>query len=303
MKQLLITVIVSCVCALSGCQHVNSNDEVIDNQPTSEQAVDGMVLIRGGVFRMGSDDGMPHEAPVHQVELKSFLIDETEVTVKEFARFVEATKYVTEAEKFNAGGVFDMEHSRWTMREGATWRKPEGVIGADAKPSEPVCQVSWNDATAYAKWAGKRLPTEAEWELAARGGLVNKTYSWGDELKPDGVPLANWWQGEFPVFNSKEDGFITRAKVKSFPPNGYGLYDTAGNVWEWCNDLYAADYYRSSPRSNPKGASAGTERAMRGGSFLCAENFCTNYRVAGRSSATPDTSLNNVGFRCAKDVE
>lgn len=251
---------------------------------------------------MGTNDGMPSEAPVHTVEVESFLMDETEVTVAEFARFVEATNYQTDAEKFGWSGVFSFETGEWERIDGANWRFPEGGKTA-AKPDEPVVQVSWADATEYAKWAKKRLPTEAEYEYAARGGLQGKKYSWGDELKPNGKPQANWWQGTFPDVNTNEDGFRSRAPVKSFAPNGYKLYDVTGNVWEWNADWYTDDYYEDSPRNNPKGAATGIERSIRGGSFLCAENFCTNYRVAGRSHATPDSGLNNLGFRCVRDVK
>ena len=261
----------------------------------------GMVLTPGGAFLMGTNEGMPYEAPAHEVTLKPFWMDAHEVSVAEFARFVAATGYQTEAERFGWSGVFDMKSGEWTRVDGANWRAPEGH-GSQAIPNEPVTQVSWNDANEYARWAGKRLPTEAEWEYAARGGLEGKEYSWGDELRPAGKPIANWWQGVFPKHNTKEDGFLMRAAVKSFKPNGYGLYDMAGNVWEWCADWYADDYYKQSPRENPMGAASGTVRVMRGGSFLCAENFCTNYRVAGRSHATPDTGLNNVGFRCVHDA-
>jgi formylglycine-generating enzyme required for sulfatase activity len=233
--------------------------------------------------------------------LDSFLIDSTEVTVGEFAKFVEATGYQTEAEKFGWSGVFDFEAGEWRRVDGADWRHPEGE-NSMAKENEPVCQISWNDAAAYAKWAGKRLPTEAEFEFAARGGLEGKKYAWGDELKPGGKILANWWQGSFPGKNTREDGFLSRAPVKSFAPNGYGLYDMTGNVWEWTADWFDENYYQTSPPKNPRGASAGTEKAIRGGSFLCAENFCSNYRVAGRSRSAPDSGLNNLGFRCAKDV-
>jgi sulfatase modifying factor 1 len=261
-----------------------------------------MVLVPGGVFRMGTEDGMLFEGPVHDVSVKSFLIDEHEVTVGEFAKFVEATGYKTEAEKFGWSGVFNIETGEWEKADGANWRYPDGGNVA-ADPNEPVVQVSWGDALAYAKWAGKRLPTEAEWEFAARGGLAGKKYAWGDELRLDGKPVANWWQGVFPDKNTGEDGFVGRAKVKSFPPNGYGLYDVGGNVWEWCSDWYADNYYENSPRENPGGAVSGEERVIRGGSWMCAENFCTNYRVAARSRSAPDTGLNNLGFRCVKDIQ
>lgn len=266
-----------------------------------QEKADGMVLLRGGSFEMGTDDGMPFEAPVHRVTVKPFWIDEHEVTVGEFAKFVEATGYKTEAEKFGWSVVFNMDSGEWTRVDGANWRGPEGG-NAEAPSDEPVVQVSWNDANVYAKWAGKRLPTEAEWEFAARGGLVGKKYAWGDELRPGGKPVANWWQGVFPEKNTGEDGFVKRARVKSFPPNGYGLYETGGNVWEWCSDWYSEDYYQSSPHDDPKGPSSGEERVIRGGSWMCAENFCTNYRVAARSHSSPDTGLNNLGFRCVKDI-
>ncbi len=259
-----------------------------------------MVFIKGGEFLMGSDDGMPHESPVHRVSVKSFWMDATEVTVAEFAEFVRATGYKTEAEKFGWSGVFDIEKGEWTRGDGATWRDPDGD-GKEPLPDEPVTQISWNDANEFAKWAGKRLPTEAEWEYAARGGLEQNIYAWGNDLKPNGKPVANWWQGEFPIENTVEDGFLKRAPVGSFPANNFGLYDMSGNVWDWTADWYSADYYANSPKENPPGAKNGTEKAMRGGSWMCARNFCTNYRNAGRSRATPDTGLNNVGFRCVKD--
>jgi sulfatase modifying factor 1 len=263
---------------------------------------DGMVFIKGGSFQMGDDEGMPFESPAHTVKVDSFLIDEHEVTVAEFAKFVEATGYKTEAEKYGWSGVFDFDAGEWRRVDGADWRHPEGKNSV-VKDNEPVCQISWNDATEYAKWAGKRLPSEAEFEYAARGGLAGKKYAWGDELKPNGKFLANWWQGSFPDKNTVEDGFLSRAPVKSFAPNGYGLYDMTGNVWEWTSDWFDENYYSVSPQKNPKGASSGTEKSIRGGSFLCAENFCSNYRVAGRSRSAPDSGLNNLGFRCARDVK
>ena len=260
-----------------------------------------MALVEGGTFRMGSDEEMPYEGPEHEVAVRPFWIDRREVTVGEFARFVEATGYKTEAERFGWSGVFDAADGEWRRGEGADWRHPEGA-GSTAPPDEPVTQVSWNDAAAYARWAGKRLPTEAEWEYAARGGLVGRKYSWGDELRPGGRPAANWWQGHFPERDTGEDGFVGRAPVGSFAPNGYGLYDTGGNVWEWCADWFGDDYYARSPAADPAGPDSGEERVIRGGSWMCSENYCTNYRVAGRSHTAPDTGLNNLGFRCARDL-
>jgi formylglycine-generating enzyme required for sulfatase activity len=270
---------------------------------TGPQAPPEMVLIKGGAFLMGAAGEMPYEGPVHEVTVKSFWMDEHEVTVAQFARFVEATSYQTEAERFGWSGVFSLKSQAWEKVENATWRSPEGPDGPLPAPDEPVTQVSWNDAVAYARWAGKRLPTEAEWEYAARGGLVQQRYAWGNELRPGGKPVANWWQGHFPSRNTAEDGYVGRAPVKRFPPNGYGLYDMAGNVWEWCADWYDDEYYAKSPRDNPMGPTGGTERVLRGGSWLCSENFCSNYRVSGRSHATPDSGLNNLGFRCVRDLE
>ena len=278
-----------------------SCQNTIQTQTTLESK-DGMILIPEGFFQMGTSDGMAFESPVHSVEINSIWIDEHEVTVVEFAKFVEATSYKTEAEKFGWSGVFETESGEWTKADGANWQHPEGK-GSVTKADEPVCQISWNDANAYAKWAGKRLPTEAEFEYAARGGLSQKKYAWGDDLKPNGKPVANWWQGEFPKKNTIEDGFMRRSPVKSFPPNEYGLYDMTGNVWEWTSDWYDAEFYKKSPMDNPKGAENGTEKSIRGGSWMCAENFCSNYRVAGRSHATPDSGLNNLGFRCVREKQ
>ena len=259
-----------------------------------------MVLIKGGKFQMGTDDGMPGEAPIHEVSVQSFWMDRHEVTQAEFAKFVAATGYKTDAEKFGWSGVFNLENARWEKTRKADWHHPDG-LASESAGNAPACQVSWHDATAYAKWAGKRLPTEAEWEYAARGGLVQKKYSWGDDLRPGGKPIANWWQGNFPDRNTEEAGFLRRAPVESFPPNGYGLFDMTGNVWEWCADWYADDYYVKSRRDDPRGPEQGSERIIRGGSWLCAENFCSNYRVAARSHATPDSAMNNLGFRCVRD--
>jgi formylglycine-generating enzyme required for sulfatase activity len=262
-----------------------------------------MVKISGGTFLMGSGDGPVYERPVHEVKLADFWIDKTEVTVGQFRRFVDETKFVTDAEKFGWSGVFDVTVKEWARVDGANWKRPMGPKHAQARDDEPVMQVSWADAKAFAKWAGKRLPTEAEWEYAARGGLVQKTYIWGNELTPGGKFMANFWQGDFPGDDRGEDGVVGVASVGKYPANGYGLFDMTGNVWEWCEDNYSPTYYAVSPKENPKGPSAAEAKVMRGGSWMCARNFCTNYRVAGRSSATVDSGLNNLGFRCARDTE
>jgi formylglycine-generating enzyme required for sulfatase activity len=261
---------------------------------------DDMVFIKGGRFLMGTDQGLPLEGPVHEVVVKSFSMDRHEVTVAQFAEFVKATGYKTEAEKFGWSGVFDLKTGEWTKVDGADWRHPEGP-SSSAPPDEPVAQVSWNDALAYAQWAKKRLPTEAEFEYAARGGMAGKKYAWGDDLRPQGKYMANWWQGVFPVRDLGEDGYRRRAPVGSFPPNGYGLYDITGNVWEWCADWFDENYYKKSPRVNPRGPATGEHRVIRGGSWLCSENYCTGYRVAARNHTAPDSGLNNLGFRCVRD--
>jgi formylglycine-generating enzyme len=259
-----------------------------------------MVLIPGGTFHMGTAGGPEHEGPVHIVEIAAFYLDRHEVTVAEFGKFVAATGYRTESESFGWSGVFEVDRAGWSSVAGAMWRHPEGPESEGAA-DEPVTHVSWNDANAYARWMGKRLPSEAEWELAARGGLDGAEYVWGNELRPGGHPPANWWQGVFPERDTGEDGFRGRAPVGRFPANGFGLVDMAGNVWEWCADWYDGSYYARSPRVAPPGPTSGTERVLRGGSWMCSENFCTNYRPGARSHATPDTGLNNLGFRCVKD--
>ena len=259
-----------------------------------------MIFINGGKFKMGSDDGMPYEAPVHEVSVNSFWIDKHEVTVAEFERFVKETGFVTEGERIGWSGVFSVAEHGWIRCDKVSWRNPD-CGDKKPNPNEPVTEVSWSDAVAYAKWAGKRLPTEAEFEFAARGGLVQNEYAWGNELRPNGKPVANWWQGTFPQKDAKEDGFNGRAPVMSFPPNGYGLYDIAGNVWEWTADWYVDDYYEWGSTDNPTGAAKSENKVIRGGSWLCAENYCTNYRAAGRSNTPTDSSLNNLGFRLVKD--
>jgi formylglycine-generating enzyme len=262
----------------------------------------GMVLIHGGAFMMGTGEGFAYEGPPHKVGVHSFYMDKTPVTVGEFARFVAATHYQTDAERLGWSGVFDIKKSSWTKGDKADWRHPEGA-GKTAPENEPVTQVSFADAQAYAKWQGKRLPSEAEFEYAARGGLEGKTYAWGDELHPGGKYLANFWQGSFPEKNTSADGFTSRSPVGSFPPNGYGLYDITGNVWEWTSDWFSAEYYSRSPIDNPKGPDNGEEKVIRGGSWMCCSNFCSGYRVASRQHTPVDSGLNNLGFRCVKDSE
>jgi formylglycine-generating enzyme len=251
--------------------------------------VTGMTRVDGGTFLMGTDEGFPHEGPERRTLVHPFWIDTYEVTVADFARFVEATGYKTEAETLSASAVFDAVSSGWKLVEGADWRHPDGP-SSEAFGHEPVTQVSWNDAVAYARWAGKRLPSEAQWEYGARGGLEAARYAWGDELRPNGGCAANFWQGSFPDRDTGEDGFRGRAPVGSFPPNRYGLHDMTGNVWEWCADSF--------PSASDE---EDDQHSIRGGSWLCAENGCRGYRVAARSHAPASSAINNLGFRCVRE--
>lgn len=282
-----------------------------------------MRLIPGGEFLMGNaaDYGFPAdgEGPVHAVSLAPFFLDAACVTNEQFNTFVNATGYRTEAERFGWSFVFaghlsaserikrvqaTLVGSAWWCRvDGSTWRHPEGP-GSNIKKrwSHPVVQVSWNDALAFAQWAGKRLPTEAEWEYAARGGLSQKRFPWGDELEPEGRHRMNVWQGVFPDRNTEADGHAGPAPSRTYPANGYGLYQMTGNVWEWCWDWFAPDFYAQSPRENPSGPAQGDRRVMRGGSYLCHHSYCNRYRTDARSSNTPESATTNIGFRCARDI-
>ena len=295
-------------------------------------APQGMVWVPPGSFSMGSRFARFDDArPIHRVELDGFWMDETPVTNQEFARFVMATGHPTTAErkptakelpdvpedKRVAGAVVFTPPSKtvslddvsnwWTYVPGASWRHPEGP-GSDLKGREkhPVVQVSWDDVNAYAKWAGKRLPTEAEWEYAARGGLTQMPYVWGKQFRPGGKYMSNTFQGSFPNRNTKLDGWERTSPVKSFSPNGFGLYDMAGNVWQWCSDWYRPDYYEHCQRRNPKGPSDSFDpsepgipkRVQRGGSFLCSDQYCSRYMPGGRGKGAADTGASHVGFRC-----
>lgn len=283
----------------------------------------GMVRVAAGDFLMGGDDpdAFPAdgEGPVRTVRLSSYFIDATTVTNRQFAAFVKSTGYETDAEQFGWSYVFYALLAQgaksavrdgivpdapwWIPVNGANWRAPAGP-GSDvaSRPNYPVVHVSWHDATAYAAWAGKRLPTEAEWERAARGGLEQARFPWGDELTPRGGHRCNIWQGEFPRHNSGDDGYLGAAPVKAFRSNGFGLYNTAGNVWEWCADWWSATWHaedRPETRINPKGPPDGDARVIRGGSYLCHASYCNRYRVAARTSNTPDSTTGHMGFRCA----
>ena len=314
---------------------------------SGDTSISGMVLIPGGVFDMGGDNDQADrdEYPKHKVQVSAFYMDVTEVTNAQFKKFVDATGYITTAEKKpdweeikktvppgtpkppdsvlvaaslvfkpSNGPVELNDYSQWwSWVSGANWKQPQGPgSNIDGKENYPVVHISWDDAIAYCKWAGKRLPTEAEWEFAARGGLINNIYPWGNEHVNAGKPKTNSWEGKFPYLNEKKDGFMKAAPVKSFSPNGYGLYDMSGNVWEWCSDLYNHDYYKQLANGtaiNPQGPDKSYDpqepytekRSMRGGSFLCNDSYCSGYRVARRMKSSRDTGLEHTGFRCVKD--
>ena len=328
-----------------------SADQNPPGPPSPAPAPPGMRLVPAGTFTMGTDSdlGWPDEKPPHRVHVDAFYIDDHEVTNAEFTRFVAATGYKTTAERapvleeimaqvppgtpppppealvpgslvFDPPGTpvpLDDVSNWWSWTPGADWRHPEGPGSTiEGRENHPVVQVSWDDATAYAKWAGKRLPAEAEWEYAARGGLEGQTYAWGGEAPgAGGTWRANIWQGEFPSRNAQADGYTRTAPVGSYPPNGYGLSDMAGNVWEWCADVYSPDLYREradrGTADNPTGpprpadprAALALQRVQRGGSFLCNDSYCSRYRPSARQGCTADTGMSHVGFRCAKSAE
>ncbi len=312
-----------------------------------DSSVEGMVLIPGGIFEMGGDNqqASADEYPKHPVTLSSFFMDATEVTNAQFQKFIDATGYITTAErkpdweelkktvppgtarpadsllvaaslvfKPTEGPVDLNDYAQWwNWVADANWKQPSGPGSTiQDKSSFPVVQVSWDDAMAYCKWAGKRLPTEAEWEYAARGSLKNNIYPWGNEHVSAGAAKANSWEGKFPYLNERRDGFLKYAPVKTYNCNRYGLFDMAGNVWEWCSDWYDENYYQSLAgvnTTNPKGPQTSydhqdpyaAKKVLRGGSFLCNDSYCSGYRVARRMKSSPDTGLEHTGFRCVKD--
>ena len=281
-------------------------------------SVEGMVFLEGGTFLMGTDDvtfPADGEGPVREITLSPFWIDPFAVTNAQFQTFVDATGYVSEAERFGWSFVFYQflpadfpptksvaETPWWRQVFGASWRSPEGPHSSiEERMNHPVVHVSWNDASAYSSWAGKHLPTEAEWEYAARGGLEQNIYPWGDRLVPNKKHRCNIWQGTFPSKNTAKDGFLGTAPVDTFEPNGYGLYNMTGNTWEWCSDWWGTER-EEGLHFNPRGPEEGQAKVIKGGSYLCHASYCNRYRVAARTSNTPDSTTGHMGFRTVRDA-
>lgn len=307
----------TCSCGAPGRGIATSRARVnpVPARPSAGHEVE-QVPVPAGTFAMGDSSGDRNpgdgEVPLHPVSLDGFDIDATTVTNADFGRFVAETGYRTDAEAFGFSAVFHLAVRApstdlmaaprgtpwWCGVRGADWAHPGGRDSSvDGLDDHPVVHVSWNDAVAYCAWAGRRLPTEAEWECAARGGQPSRTYPWGDDEPDAGGWRANIWQGVFPHRNTLEDGWLTTAPVRSYAPNGYGLWQPVGNVWEWCADWFDAGYYARSPRENPTGPKSGTARVLRGGSYLCHSSYCNRYRNSARSQNTPDSSMGNAGFR------
>lgn len=312
--------------ASTGAARTRDDRSTLPAGPDDERTA-RMVRLDGGEFVMGTDseEGFPQdgEGPAREVTLDPFYIDKHAVTNAEFLNFIRETGYTTDAERFGWSFVFQHlltdeadDHvidsvdaaPWWVGVEGATWFRPFGAgsnVVEDDLLDHPVTHVSWADARAYAEWAGKRLPTEAEWESAARGGVEGRRFPWGDDLKPGDEHRCNIWQGEFPEHNTGEDGYVATAPVDEYDPNGYGLYNVSGNVWEWCGDWFSPTYHTTDAydHNDPTGPPSGDQRVMRGGSYLCHRSWCNRYRVAARSKNTPDSSTGNIGFRCVLDAE
>lgn len=301
--------------------HRDDTRSALRSVPAAEgRHPDTLVDVTTATFRMGDESVWAYpsdgEGPVHEVALDAFRIDRFAVTNDAFARFVDATGWVTDAERFGWSFVFagllpdDFPPTRgvvgaewWRQVSGATWCHPEGPhSGVDARLDHPVVHVSWHDAAAYCRWTGTRLPTEAEWEGAARGGRAGTAFPWGDDLEPDGERRMNVFQGRFPHVDRGADGHVGTVPVDAFPANDLGLRNTTGNVWEWCADWFDAAYYARSERSNPRGPARGERRVQRGGSYLCHISYCRRYRVSARSASEPTSSTGNAGFRVAADA-
>lgn len=278
-----------------------TDSTVVNTQPSNSPK--GMIYVKGGTVQIGADDGLEQERPSFWAKVKPFYMDIHPVTVAEFRKFVTATNFKTEAEKFGNGGIIDEStEQQWILKDGANWHHPMGPDFPPAPDDHPVTQVSWNDANAYAQWAGKRLPCEIEWEHAARNARNSRTiYPWGNDIQTQEKYNANIWQGKFPVKNFNEDGFLYTSPVGKFGKTPLGLTDMSGNVWEWQSNWKFN--YEALFRTPTREGDLSNERAERGGSFLCEPTWCHGYRVSGRSSSTPETSLFHVGFRCVKDVE
>lgn len=313
-----------CVPSKGRLQHLTrSRLSTAERRKVTSGSVADSILLDGGPFWMGTDtaEGFPAdgEGPVREVHVDPFYMDKYPVTNEQFREFVRATSYRTESERYGWSFVFEGHIPRerypslvsdnapgtnwWCKVNGADWAHPEGPdTSIDSRLHHPVVHISWHDAIAFCTWAGKRLPSEAEWEYASRGGLEQKIYPWGDELEPNGQHLCNVWQGDFPHQDTGDDGFTAPCPVDSFAPNGYGLFTITGNAWEWCHDWFHPTFHVTATRHNPVGPLDGSTKVMKGGSYLCHRSYCNRYRVAARTSNTPDSATTNITFRCVRDV-
>lgn len=308
-------------CCVPSLEHLNllrlSQANSLSRKRINTGSTSGMVKLEGGPFLMGSEDAaaflIDGEAPVRKIRVSALYCSTTAITNTDFRKFVVATGYKTEAERFGWSFVFQNhcevgDRKRlpgtpwWIQVNLASWSHPEGPdTSIDARLDYPVVHVSWNDAVSYCEWAQVRLPTEAEWEYAARGGVVQKNFWWGDELTPNGAHMCNVWQGIFPTLDAGEDGFANVAPAYSYSPNDFGLYNMHGNHWEWCSDFYDVHWHLTAHPVDPAGPPSGSLRVLKGGSFLCHETYCNRYRVSARIGNEPDTSSSNIGFRVVRD--
>lgn len=299
------------VCLLMSCSNPDADaaksstsdedvDYIGDSDSIEADPFGKMVLLPKGKFIFGNNEGLEHETPETEQEVEAFYMDAYPVTVGRFQKFVQETQYRTQSEIFGNSGVLNYETGEWELREGANWKFPLGPTYPRAKSNHPVTHVSWNDANAYCKWAGKRLPTEVEWEYAAKSaGRKQSTFWWGNETVGESEYRANTWTGVFPMNNTGEDGFLYTNPVGFYGENESGLYDMAGNVWEWCADDYG---YYDQRREMELIEDSVVYKVHRGGSFLCHSSYCYGYRSTARSATSPETGLFHLGFRCAKDT-